>query len=587
MGVGRIRGGWASLCVVLAAAGVLTPLTGGIARAGILRSMYTDVDLDRLAYHDGVHTAEFLTLGLCLDDRDTVDVTRPCSGGSVEGTITSARLGFEAQRYVEAVPADIPVVQTQTAEGEQLVRVVVDVHDGGGLLVEMNAVATDGLSARPVEGSGSDGARYDEGSVSWDLGTVDPGRYEMSARFTVSGDPQRMAGFVPEVIVQRSGATRIVARSHSGGIDAGHDVLAFHTLTLQQHVPAPSAPPKLDPGAMHGDADAPMQQAWGIMPSFTGRGTYYDPAGGVSKSKVHELAKLEPDAVGNASAGSIGWSYWSPQPGPKVEPVTEFAYRKGPVFEGFEIGIKSAGFLRFGVIPQTPAPIYDGDGGSIGVTASTGVVRAKSDRPPTRPGGRLTTSWDGSVAEAWTDLSQSGVPSTEPNSTAPGSSTFTEPSRLLEAGVQVFAQGGDVDNRSGRKSVVGKPIVLRGQWSFAAIGTAAPRGTNYRARIKATQDALKIVPTIGPRGYMLETERLGWDHLDWTAFHSLGWLEYAPQRSADQKMIKAYSFPRGATGRIDVLWRDGVHRVLSAGPGVWRLTVDAGGAELVKVGAAR
>lgn len=552
----------------------------------MIRSISTRIELDRLAYHDGVHPATFLTLGLCIDDHDSVDVSRRCTHGSVEGTITSARLGFEAQRFVEAVPAYVPVAQTQTFEGEQLVVVRVDVWEAGDLRVEMTAVGGGRVSARPVEGSATDGGRVDEHSVTWDLGTVDPGTYEVSARFSVSGDPQRVSGFVPQVTIQRNDVTKVVAESFRGGVEAGTHVLASYTLQLLQHVPAPSAPPKLDPGAAHGDADAPVRQAWAMMPSFVARGTYHDPAGGVEKTKVHEFRKLEPDAAGNVASASMGWSYWSPYPGPKVEPISKFVRGKDRGLDGFEVGIKSAGYQGFGLIPQTPGPIYDGDGGSIAVTASAGVVRARSQRRPTRPGGRLTNTWDGSVAEAWTDLTQSSVPLTEPNATTPGSSTFTAPSRLLEAGVQVYARGGDVDNRSGEQAVAGKPIVLRGPWAFAAIGTSAPKDTNYTPRIKLANDALKVVPAIGPGGYMLQNEKVSWD-LDWTAFHSLGWVQYAPQRSADQKMVKTYSFPRGATARIDVLWHDGVHEVLRAGPGVWGLTVTADGADLVKLGRGR
>lgn len=531
---------------------------------------------DRLAYFDAVHRAAFKTSGICIRARDVVQTHGPCVERSARGTVGSARLGFDAKRFVEALPADAPRLQTSTLRGEQLVRVQLHLFDGGDVNVAITARPTRGVSARPINGSASRGGRVKGRSIAWRRDDLKPGIYEFSGHFQVTTDPAVVTNYVPEVIIRKADTSSAVLEYFDGRIRLGRPVPRLHTLTLLQHAAGASGMPRLNADGAYPDADAKVPNAWGLMPNYIARGAYYDPMTGLEEVTSYRIEELAPGSNGRANTGSMGWSYWSPQPGPKVEPVTEFDYEisDGLDLIGLKIGIKTAGLLRFGFYPQTPGPIYDGDGGTIGVTASLGAVHTRAKRKPARPGGRLVASWDGSFAEAWTDLGQNAAPGFEPNGSIIGGAQIIAPMRSIETGIHVFARGGDIDNRSGKHAIKGEKITLRGPWNFAAIGTAAPREANYRPRIRTDIDEIEITPIIRPDGYMLENRGKGWD-VDWSAFHSVGSTQWAPNRQSDGGMVRTFLFPPGTKGRIDVFSRSGLHEVFEVAPGAWRLVANS------------
>ncbi|MGH2755625.1 MAG: hypothetical protein ACRDLB_14515, partial [Actinomycetota bacterium] len=445
------------LRAILSVAAALAVVTAGSAhpRPGRIVRVATSLTLDRPVYYDAVHHADFRTSGICIEPHDVVQA-RVCMAGRTTGTVGSVRLGFEAQRFVEAAPADAPVVQTSTPRGEQLVRLHLNLFDGGAVKVTFTARRANGVTAAPVAGSPTDGGEVHGRSVTWQPAQLEPGEYDFQAAFAVDADPSLVASFVPEIRIERIDNSRAALEYYSGSVRVHEPVERIHTLRLVQHIGRPAAPPRLSAGRAAPDGDAVLPSAWGIMPSFVARGTFYEPTGGLSATRTHRLAALSPGSFGNANAASMGWTYWSPSPGPKIEPVTDFAYRRDGrklQLAGFDVGIKTAYYLRWEIEPQATNPIYDGDAGSIGVTASAGVVQTRAKRPPSRPGGTLTHDWDGSYGEVWTELVQNSGPGFEPNATAQGPDDFIAPSRSRETGMHVHATGGDIDNRKGKKAI--------------------------------------------------------------------------------------------------------------------------------------
>ncbi|MGH2691827.1 MAG: hypothetical protein ACRDHM_04920 [Actinomycetota bacterium] len=589
---------------------LLTGLTPAAASADAGPAAEVTVSIDRLVFPDGYYRADFTTSGACAPASDAVLVLASSCGGDVtdtsSGTLRMAKLGFDASRRVEAVPSDVPFLETgQASAREQLDRVLVRVLEAGDLRVEISGSAAGGLDPRPVAGSASAGGTIVDRSAVWSVANAGPGMHEFSVRFA-PGAPAGFAGtFLPKVTVTRTvSSDRLL--DHVGAPPPPMSPVAVQrtsTLVMAQHVAPAYGPPSAGTQPFISPPEA-FPTSFETHAWLDASGAYNAPASGtVQAASVGRLDEIAPGSVGVVdTVATLNSRPWIPgadkviaTPGIRFDPDT------GDVSViDHTVATASPAALS---IPYPHGPtagtFWDGDSAMVGAVAGIGELSADREGPPQNEQGRIVADWNGNTSVAWSGLWANTLPGGEPNALNhakykrdvenaalgaagyPGGYGPFPVTAMTSATIPVISRGGDMDTRGGGL-LEGEPVTIRvpAGHTFAGAGTFTfwMGQTKYGHAQASSPEGLTITPQMEPGGVWMESTQDGYDR-DWANLHVVVVFSTELGREFDGGMIaeSVAVVPEGARGAVDFLDADGgsIHRNLS--PGVWRVTLSPGG----------
>lgn len=588
----------------------LTGLAPAAASAEDAPASQVTISLDRLVFLDGYYRATFTTSGVCAAASDAVQVLEATCGTGVTdssiGTVRMAKLGFDASRRVEAVPSDVPFLETgQAAAREQLDRVIVRVHEAGDLRVEVSATPAGGLDPTPVGGSASTGGTIQGRSAVWSVPDAAAGTHEFSVRFAPDAPAGFTGTFVPQVIVTRTVSSERLL-DHVGAPPPPMSPVAVRrksTLVMEQHVAPGYGPPAAGTQPYVAARDAlPVSfegQAW-----LDASGAYNAPASGaVAAAAMGSLEELAPGSVGVIDTAAIMTSRpWIPG----AEKIRAFpTLRRDPETNDVSIldhTVTTATPTALEIpVPQGPAAgtFWDGDSAVVGVVAGIGELSADREAEPQNDLGTVHADWNGNSSVAWSGLWANNAPGGEPNAVNyakykrdvengalgaagyPGGYGPFPVTAMTSATIPVIARGGDIDNRGGSLRE-GSPVTIRVPQghSFAGAGTFTfwMAETGYRHTQSSSPEGLTITPQMDPGGVWMESSQNGYDR-DWANLHIVTVFSTELGRQIDGGLLaeSAVVVPEGARGAVDFLGVDGssIRRRLS--PGEWRVTLSPEG----------
>jgi hypothetical protein len=570
------------------------------------------VSIDRMVFADGYYRASFTTTGACAPASDAVqvlDATCGTADDSSSGTVRMAKLGFDVSRRVEALPSDVPVLETgQGAATEQLDRVTVRVHEAGELRVEITGAQAGGLDPRPVAGSASSGGTISDRSVKWTMGHAPPGFYSFTVRFTPGAPPGFAGTFVPKVMVTRTASsTRLL--DHVGGPPPPMSPVAVQRTTrlvMAQHV-APAYGPPVAGTQPYVAARDPLPVTFEGQAWLDASGAYNAQASGVvTAASIGSLEELAPGSVGVVDTAAILTSRpWIPG-AEKVRALP--AVRRDPETGYVSIldnTVTTATPTALEIpVPQGPAAgqFWDGDSAVVGTVAGIGELSADREAIPQNDSGTVFADWNGSRSVAWSGLWANNAPGGEPNALNyakykrdaenaalgaagyPGGYGPFPVTAMTAATIPVIAKGGDID--SARE---GQPFTVRipAGHTFAGAGTFTfwMAETNYKFTSASSSDGLTITPRMDPGGVWMESTQDGYDR-DWANLHVVTVFSNELGRQIDGGMVSeaAVVVPDGARGAVDFLGADGstIHRRLT--PGEWKVTLSPEGLSVSPLG---
>lgn len=588
-----------------------------LASADPLPTSETTVSIDRMVFPDGYYRADFTTNGACAPASDAVQVlTSSCGSGvddSSSGTVRMAKLGFDASRRVEAVPSDVPLLETgQAAAREQLDRVIVRLHEAGDLRLVISGAQAGGLDPQPVAGSASTGGTITDRSATWTMANAAPGMYSFSVRFA-PGAPAGFAGtFVPKVVVARTASGNRLL-DHLGGPPPPMSPLAVQrttTLVMAQHI-APAYGPPVAGTQPYVAARDPLPASFEAQAWLDASGAYNAQASGiVTAASIGSLEELAPGSVGVVDTAAILTSRpWIPG----AEKVRAFPSVRRDAETG-EVSILDSTVTTATPttveipVPQGPAAgtFWDGDSAVVGAVAGIGELSVDREADPQNDQGRVHADWNGNRSVTWSGLWANNLPGGEPNAlnyakykrdaenAALGAAGFPGgygPFPVIAttaATIPVIAKGGDMDSRGGSLRE-GNPVTISvpNGHTFSGAGTFTfwMAETKYKHVQSSSPQGLTITPQMEPGGVWMESTQNGYDR-DWANLHVVTVFSTELGRQIDGGMIaeSAVVVPEGARGAVDFLDAEGstTHRSLS--PGHWSVTLSPEGISVSPLG---
>lgn len=538
------------------ALGIALLLVAPMAAAASADAEVVDVELSvvlaRMVAPDEQHEAAFEVSGACLATDGAVRVVeRSCGDGEVvsRGTLGMARVGFNAQRRVEAGEQDLPLLETRAAAAPQQLSVVsLELVQGGDVRVEVAAQPTDELDPTVVPGSASEGGTSTERAVVWELGDAEAGEYRFSVRFAPNADDDFTGNFVPQVTITRSDRSSLLLEHTAGAVPAPGIATRTHTVVMTQRVTPPHGePPEVQAHGYKQAGSSAQPTGFTAYGTLDAPSTYSATASGhVSDEAVSPFDDIAPGATGHVSFMSLATSFPGHYGMEKARGYPGYTRTEGPdgrlVYSGLAYTISTARALS-GTIPSSPlaGTMHDGDSGQWGIVANIGNTNGGHEGLPSQSGGVLTTDWDGSVPMTWSDNWPNPAPGLEPYATRSARSQTPSsggnPRYLAKANAPIIVTGGDIDNRDGDAAVEGHPIVMQLpgdlEVSHASLLTMSAIGapTNYAWKWLTDFDAgtVAVVPRIEPGGYWLESTIDGYDRRWSPHAHVLGIVAEKPE----------------------------------------------------------
>lgn len=553
------------------------------------------VGLDRHAYSDGTHRASFVVEGGCVAQSPRINLSSAtCEAGNAhaQGSLRSAVLGFDAVHTVEAVPADLPRIQTEgRLLSEQLSVVRVDVQEEATLRVRVTAPPLDGVTARPIA-SASMPAATESGAdwVAWEA-VVPKGSHTFSTRFEFSGETVVGATYLPKVAVTREVDASQPLLSIDGGSGDIGATRRSATVVMKARATKTTVAPTFGDGSFYGAVNQ-----YGLTQSFGGQMAFDAPTdyqaarhGEVSARFDTMLARLAPgsgDAL-NGAMRSIAAA---------TESKVDFAFGEGWV------GLRTARAVRtFPALTVDPfaGMIYAGDSVHVGVAIAALSAHTDKEGEPTNTDGALAVDWDGSTATAWSTTFANRAPAGEPNSwnhadllrTGPLRQMSPPAGQLLQTAyaVPLIASGGDIDNRHGDAPMVGPATTFSAPANHTVAGIVTSRTAPSEANATFTNtvnsgdsgvglDSVTVTPAVGPGGYWLQSTRDGYKR-DWAG----GYRAVVVSRPSAAGPIDNFAWeqvvtvPRGFTTELDFVTPHGDDdQVRLRVPGTYRVRVNNG-----------
>jgi hypothetical protein len=533
----------------------------------------------------------FLVVGACVPTAKGV-ASHGCSGAPPRsgGLVRSPTLGFAAQHDVEALPVDLPAVQTHApGGGRQLSIVRVWLARPGDLTVTLSTAPDERFSARAVASTARPHpVEPDEDAVRWVVDGAAAGAHEFQVAFDIA--TQSGVRVLPRVEVELAVDGAELLHSLDGPVGSGLATRRTSRVVMTQRVGTDGSPP-----ARSGPSTAGVATNDGIVQAFTSTGGLdaggeYDPAigGGFAHTWDVRLADVSPGFAAHANSTS---SLAVADLAGKAELVSQF----DPATSRRRLGLR---------VPSPPLDargrFHAGDSVAAGWTFTSLDVSTSEVRQPTAPGGAVRFVWDGDWASTWVDSVANAGPSGEPNGLRPDAvagsrlarsvsgETRSSGRHLLGFPLVAVVDGGDVDNRSGPAPVVGTPLRVDAPTGHRIVAVFLTTVTRDPMRLEVSVEmddglpaapwlvparAVTLTPRIAPGGHWLQTSRAGTDW-DWAAGVHVHMLTrpVGTASGTPPTTVHEVDVPVGATGTLEVLTPRGVPVIAHLGSGERKVT---------------